>query len=52
MSLIYFLHGLNCHIKDESGLKKFGARLRRAPNVHQTLIGGARNIVQYYYFSW
>ena len=35
-----------------SGLKKFGARLCRAPNVHQTSIGGARNIVHQHYFSW
>ena len=52
MSLIYFLHRLNCHIKDESGLKKFGAHSCRAPNVHQTLIGGAQNIVHQHYFSW
>ena len=28
-----------------TGLKKFVARSCRAPNVHQTLIGGAQNIV-------
>ena len=52
MSLVYFLHRLNCHIKDELGLKKFGAHSCRAPNVHQTLIGGAQSIVHQHYFSW
>ena len=50
MSLIYFLHRVNCHIKYESGLKKFGAHSCRAPNVHQTLIEGAQNIVHQHYF--
>ena len=35
-----------------SGLKKFGARSFCAPNVHQTSIGGTRNIVHQHYFSW
>ena len=35
-----------------SGLKKFGARSCCAPNVHQTSIGGTRNIVHQHYFSW
>ena len=35
-----------------TGLKKFGARSCRAPNVHQTLIGGSWNIMHQHYFSW
>ena len=35
-----------------AGLKKFGACSCRAPNVHQTSIGGVQNIVHQHYFSW
>ena len=41
-----YIHYIHYYLLSE--LKKFGARSCRAPNVHQTSIGGARTIVSKY----
>ena len=45
--IIYTLYIHYIHYYLLSELKKFGARSCRAPNVHQTSIGGARNTVHH-----